>query len=251
MATKKAIASKNVTLFGAEADSLRSEFEPYDGLILVDDDPDIVVCYGGDGTLLSAEHRWPGIPKVPIRNSRRGKRMMGHPVNEVVQRLAEGALADTAFIKLRCAVADGGSASTSFSALNEVNVQLARSNAAVRFKIWIDDIPFEHGIEFIGDGFVVSTPFGSTAYYKQITRGVFYSGLGIAFKSTSELVNHVVVPETASVRIRITRGPAVLAYDNCEDFASLDTGAELLITRDESAATILTWETMTRPSDQD
>ena len=102
MATKKAIQLKNVTLFGAEADSLRSEFEPYDGLTLVDDDPDIVVCYGGDGTLLSAEHRWPGVPKVPIRNSRRGNRMMGHPVNEVVQRLADGALAETTFIKLRC-----------------------------------------------------------------------------------------------------------------------------------------------------
>lgn len=241
-----------VTLFGAEAASLRPVFDAYASLELVEEAPDVVVCYGGDGTLLSAELRWPGIPKVPIRNSRRGNKMMGHPVEEVVQRLAEGTLAATPFLKLDCQVNfRSNDRPVALTALNEINVQLGVTNTALRFKIWIDGRPFEHATEFIGDGLLASTPFGSTAYYRQITRGVFYGGLGLALKSTNELTNHVVVPESATIRIAITRGPAVLAYDNWPEYININTGDELLIQKSEQSATILTWEPMTRPSDED
>ena len=31
---------------------------------------DIILCIGGDGTLLEAERRFPGIPKLPVKDSR-------------------------------------------------------------------------------------------------------------------------------------------------------------------------------------
>ncbi|MEK7794296.1 MAG: hypothetical protein AAB353_07190 [Candidatus Hydrogenedentota bacterium] len=238
----------NVILFGADAELLRSDVERFKSLSLVSANPDAVICYGGDGTLLSAEREWPGVPKVPIRNSRRGNRMLDHPASEVIERLADGRLVPTRFTKLECDVRDGGD--THVRALNEVNVMMGRSNTAVRFKLWIDNEPFESGDELIGDGFLVSTPFGSTAYYRQITRGIFYCGLGVALKFTAEHVNHIVVREDSLIRAEITRGPASMSYDNAPGDFTLNTGDELLIRQDPQDAVVLAWQHLRRPSEE-
>ena len=239
----------NVALFGIDTEKIRPDLAAHASLTIVEDNPSAVICFGGDGTLLTAELRWPGVPKVPIRNSRRGHRMLAHPPSEIIGRLAQGTLVPTEFLKLSCTV-KGNGAHPPLAAMNEFNIQVDRPNSAIRYAFWIDDEPFERGVEIIGDGFVVSTPFGSTAYYRQITRGIFYAGLGIAFKYTSELTNHLVVPENSIIRARITRGPAVLGFDNSPNAVPLETGDELLICKDPAPAVILTLAPMRRPSDE-
>jgi len=238
-------------LFGSDAIDLKPLVDHTGGLELVDDDPEVIVCYGGDGTLLAAELLWPGLPKVPIRNSKRGLRLMPHPPEQVIHRLAEGSLFRTEYMKLQCVLRyiEQDEPQCVLSAMNEFNVHMGRINSAVRFQFWVDGEPFEDGDEIIGDGFVVSTPFGSTAYFKQITRGVVYTGMGIAFKLTTALANHVVVPETSTIRAVITRGPAILAYDNSPEFYDIKEGDELLIKRDPTPATLLTWKEMKHPTD--
>jgi len=240
-----------VLLFGAQVRDIQSEFSKFSMFEIVDERPDVVVCYGGDGTLLSAERQWPGIPKAPIRNSRRGNRCIAHPPAQVVERLARNALAPTKYMKLQCDVVRGRQAVPvhSLSAMNEVNVHMARINSALRFRMWIDDEGYRGEQEILGDGFVISTPFGSTAYFNHITRGFFHSGIGIAFKSTSEHTNHVVIPENATVRILITRGPGVLTYDNSDQYLEVAENDELNVRRHASPAILLTWEQMKYPSD--
>ncbi len=242
----------NVLLFGAESEALRPALKRHAALNEVKANPDVIVCYGGDGTLLTAELQWPSIPKVPIRNSRRGHRMMPIPPETVIEGLAEGSLKESEFIKLRCIVRppDTEEFRHRLLAMNEFNAHYGRANSAIRFRLWVDDEPFQEGAEFIGDGFLVATPFGSTAYYLQITRGIFYSGLGIAFKFTGELINHLVVPESAVIRAEITRGPATLAYDNAPDTVTLETGTNLVIDKDPNSARILTVNPMRRQSDE-
>ncbi len=238
-------------LFGAEADVLRVQFEQYPAFKLVDIDPELVVCYGGDGTLLNAELRWPGVPKVPIRNSRRGHRCIPHPPDKVIERLANHTLTRHEFVKIECRVLlDADKSPVHFlTAMNEFNVHMGNINSAVRLKVWVDDEAFAGGDEIIGDGVVVSTPFGSTAYFNQITRGIFYAGFGIAFKNTTELTSHLVVPDTVTIRVLITRGPAMLAYDNCPDYIKLDEGDMLTMVKHATPATLLTWEPMSHPTD--
>lgn len=241
-----------VLLFGDQVADIRPEVEKHREFSLVDETPEIVICYGGDGTLLTAERNWPGIPKVPIRNSLRGNRCIAHPAPLVIDRLAKGTLVRTEFMKLACSVEgrDSTRPRRPFTAMNEVNVHMARINSAVRFKIWIDDEAYTNAEEILGDGFVVSTPFGSTAYFNHITRGCFRSGIGLAFKSTSEHTNHIVVPEFSHVRILITRGPALFTYDNSDERSDLEEGDMLLVERHEKPAVLFTWETMKYPSDQ-
>jgi NAD+ kinase len=95
---------------------------------------------------------------------------------------------------------------------------------------------------------VVSTPFGSTAYYNKITRSEFYTGLGIAFNNTSEHTSHLVVPDDIEIRVQIVRGPAVLSFDNSHDYIKVKQHDELIIQKHEHPAIIYTWVPMTHPS---
>jgi NAD+ kinase len=229
-------------LFGGDSHRLQSIVESYANLALVESDPDVVVCYGGDGTLLAAELRWPGTPKVPILNSHRGHRCIPHPPEEVIQHLAEGSLIRNEYVKLLCTVNESrapGSVSP-IVALNEINVHMGHINSAVRFKLWLNEDPYDEGVEVLGDGFVVCTPFGSTAYFRHITHGIFTTGLGIAFKATGEKTNHIIVPDDTVMRIEITRGPAVLAFDSSQEYITLEEGDILNMEKHRDSATILT-----------
>ena len=232
----------NITLFGTKAENLKKSVDRHANLTLVDADPDVVVCYGGDGTLLAAEREFPGVPKVPVLNSRRGHRCIPHPAKEVLQGLAEGKLVSNSYTKIRAEVLRGDERliPAELVALNEFNVHMGLINSAVRFQLWLNGEPYENGVELLGDGFVVCTPFGSTAYFAQITRGIFTTGLGIAFKSTNAHVDHLIVPDNTEFRVRITRGPAVLAYDSADQYVQLVEDDELIVRRHHHAATILT-----------
>lgn len=233
----------NVSLFGAEANSLVPIIKSHAELTLVDTPGDVVVCFGGDGTLLAAELKWPNVPKVPIRNSRRGIRCISEPPEDIVAKLAKGELIRSEHLKLECQViyADPEKSSKNLLAINEFTVHMGRVNAAVRFKIWFDEKVFGESsdAELIGDGFMVSTPFGSTAYFNEITRGTFWTGIGVAFMFAREKTNHVVLPEDVTVRAEITRGPAILAYDNSSEYIELDEGDQLRIHRHAKPAVLL------------
>ena len=244
ISTQARNASKPVqlVLFGSQADSLAETVQKHPNLTLVDTDPDVVVCYGGDGTLLAAELNWPGIPKVPVLNSRRGHRCIPHPATDVLEGLAAGNLVSNRYTKIEGEVYREGKSLTpeSMVALNEFNVHMGLINSAVRFQLSLNGDPYDDGVELLGDGFVVCTPFGSTAYFAQITRGIFTRGIGIAFKSTNAHVDHLVVPDDTESRVRITRGPAVLAFDSADEYVRLLEGDELVVRKHAQSATILT-----------
>lgn len=240
-----------VALFGARIEDIASDIARCPEIDLVEQQPEVVVCFGGDGTLLAAEQRWPSVPKVPIRNSRHGNRCIAHPPREVIERLIANQLVRTEYLKLGGVLRGPKHTQPGhvLRAMNEFNVHMARINSAVRFKLWIDDESYGPDLEVLGDGFVISTPFGSMAYYNHITRGFFRQGIGIAFKSTSEHTNHLVVAESSVVRILITRGPALLAQDNSHDFLNILEGDELIVQRLGQPAVILTWDAMRYPCD--
>ena len=231
-----------ILLFGADTDALLPEIDNHPQLQVVDEHPKMVVSYGGDGTLLDAELAWPGVPKVPILNSKRGYRCIPHAPAEVLRHLAAGALVSNLYTKIVGVVnqEENGKGTQSLVALNEFNVHMSRINSAVRFKLWLNEDPYDHGVEILGDGFVVCTPFGSTAYFNQITRGRFTRGIGVAFKATNEHTNHIVLAEDVTVRFRITRGPAVLALDSSQEYVKLRQNDELVVRKHEPGAIILT-----------
>ena len=238
-----------VVLFGEQTEKLMPFLKQRPNLIVTENEPDAVICYGGDGTLLAAELEWPGIPKVPILNSHRGHRCIPHPPEEVLDALAQNGLVRNAYMKLECAINNGEAQhgpDFHLTCLNEFNVHMGRINSAVRFKLWINGEAFENGVEIVSDGFVVCTAFGSTAYFKAITKGIFTRGMGIAFKATTYPVNHLVLPQDANVVFQITRGPATLAFDNSIEYVALEENDTLSICRHKQNAVIMTCEPVTK-----
>jgi NAD+ kinase len=202
------------------------------GFSVVSDAPDVVLTYGGDGLLLHSEREWPGVPKLPLRNSHRGRKCDPRAVHEALERLARGDLVAVRQTKVRADVRG-----ITRVGLNDIIVHNSRPTSTVRCRVRIDGEPF--GGEVVGDGVVVATPFGSTAYYRSITRSIFHAGLGLAFNNSTEPVDHVVLPESAEIRVVITRGPALVAADNDPDPVPLEEGDEVVIRRHDAQAVIL------------
>jgi NAD kinase len=225
------IGMKRVLVLGEETGGILSLVEER-GFRVVSEDPEIVLTYGGDGLLLRSEEAWPGVPKLPLRNSRHGKKCRPDEIPRALDDLLAGRFRPVSYLKVR-----GEARGRLKVGLNDVVVHNARPTSAVRYRVRVDGDELGH--EYVGDGVVVATPFGSTAYYRAITRGSFREGLGLAFNNSTEPVDHVVVPESAEIRVLVTRGPAILVADNQRDAIDLDDGDEVVIRRDPGRAVIL------------
>ncbi|MBN1865914.1 NAD(+)/NADH kinase [Candidatus Sumerlaeota bacterium] len=214
------------------------------GLEIVDENPEVVVSYGGDGTLLAAEKLWPGVPKVALRDSERCRTCSNESNELILRHLAEDRLKRCEFLKLQATAAG-----RTLGGLNNIILRNANLTAGVRFIVRIDGDLYGEG-QIVGDGLVVSTPFGSSAYYRSITHSTFRVGIGLAFNNTIEPINHLVLSEESEIRIRVTRGPALLAGDQLPDQIDLDRDDEVLIRKAEQNAVILAYDHVKYPAHQ-
>lgn len=194
--------------------------------------PDLVVTYGGDGSLLGAEYEFPGVPKLPIRDAKSGPLCPEHDsIENALLDFAEGRLSVTALPKLE---AIAGNAV--LKGINDVFIHNVDRAGALRYRVWIDDEPYGH--EIIGDGVGMATVHGSTAYYRSITHSVFKIGMGLAFSNSTEVTNHLVLPEESVVTVKVIRGPGLLVADNSPDILEIPDGGSVTIKKSEEEAFI-------------
>ncbi len=176
------------------------------GLAVVAGEPDVVLCHGGDGTLLRAERDWPSVPKVPARVGARARLCPDHQLGAILRRLQAGELKDEALGKLELQIAGAR-----FLAMNDIVMRNESPATAVRFALHVNGL---RTAEITGDGVVFATPFGSTGYYRSITRSVVERGLGVAFNNSTEIFEPLLLSGEEPVEVSVLRGPAVLVYDN-------------------------------------
>lgn len=175
---------------------------------IVKSKPDLVISYGGDGALLGAERDFPGIPKLPLRDSCRNPQCPAHGEEKILGLLVRGRLKPAPLLKLEAAC--GGHTLT---AVNDIVLHNRVTTSAIRYRIWLDGELYANRI--VGDGLVAATPFGSTGYYRSITHSIFKLGVGLAFNNSTEPTDHLVIRDDTVIRVEILRGPAVLLADNC------------------------------------
>lgn len=221
-----------VALCGRHLDDLRGVLSglPFEE---VTEEPGLVISYGGDGSLLGAEREFPGVPKLPVRDGRTSRKCTQHSERQLLEAFLDGDLSERKLSKLE-ARADSGD---TLYGLNDVLVNKSNIASGVRYRLWLDDDLYaDHQI--VGDGIVVSTPFGSTGYYRSITHSLFRIGIGIAFNNSTEPLDHLVVPGDTSIRVEIIRGPAVLLADNSPARIELRKGDSATINRAKHSAVI-------------
>ncbi|MFA6928899.1 MAG: hypothetical protein WCT05_01125 [Lentisphaeria bacterium] len=177
-------------------------------LILVQEQPDLVISHGGDGSLLGAERLYPGIPKFPLRDRKQNPKCPLHSELDTLTRLFSGNL-EPSFLEKMVAVSDTGQ---TLQGLNDLVLSRELVSSAIRYRIWVDDTLFRPQV--VSDSLVIATPFGSTGYFQSITHGNFKAGIGLAFNNTMDGPDFTVLPPTAKIKVQILRGPALLAADN-------------------------------------
>lgn len=207
------------------------------GLSLVSQAPDVIVAYGGDGTFIGAERRFPGVPKLGIRRDSSCVKCEEHRDDQILRRLAAGELKRETLVKLEAKFRD-----RLLLAVNDVILRNHDARSAVRFRVLLGGHPVTE--EMIGDGLVVCTPFGSSAYFRSITRTVLRVGIGVAFNNCTDPLNHLVLSDEEDLTVELVRGPAELAADNHEETPVLMTGESVRIRKAPSPAVVLAVETL-------
>lgn len=215
-----------VFLFGKNAEEIKSLVRSF-GLEISDKNPEAVLSYGGDGTLMEAEFAFPKIPKLFLRGSKICKRCSPLSNEEVLKRFTEGKYGIERRIKLEAAV-NG----ETISGVNDIVIHNRDHRHAMRYNVWVNGRPINNPQnEIIGDGIVAATPFGSTGYYRSITDSFFEIGIGLAFNNSTEQVDHAVLPEDGKIKLQVVRGPAVVYADNQLKEIDLADGSEVIINK--------------------
>ena len=172
--------------------------------------PDVVVVLGGDGTMLSAVHLYPGTPLLGLNLGSLGYLASVEEVNfdAAIAALAEGRYT----ISFRTALRTRG-----VNALNDVVVSRGVSGHAIRLAFSVDGEPVTR---FVADGLVVATPTGSTAYSLS-------AGGPVLEPSLDCLCLTPICPHTLTSRPVIFRGDSVIRLSNI-----LSKGTSVYVTAD-------------------
>ena len=188
-------------------------------------DTDLVISLGGDGTLLRAARSvfGCGVPVLGVNLGSLGflTSMSGADVEDGLRRVLRGEYAieerRTLYAEVR---APGGDVRRSFAVLNDVVVHKAGAAQVIRLDLWVgpeDDLD-EIG-SFSGDGVILATPTGSTAYSLS-------AGGPIVVPRMNCLLVTPILPHTLAVR------PLVVPGDEEITVTALDRGEPLYLTVD-------------------
>ena len=225
-----------VQVVGHEADGFLDKVRRH-GFELVPHRPDVIVAYGGDGTFIGAERHYPGVPKLGVRRDATCLKCERHRDDVVLERLRRNALEPSFLAKL-----EGSWDAHTVVAVNDIILRNSDARSAVRFRVRLNGQAVTE--ELIGDGIVLCTPFGSSAYFRSITRTVIRTGIGVAFNNCTDLLNHLVIADDDMIEIEVTRGPATLAADNDHRTHDLGEGDILKVLRAAEQAHVLAVDTL-------
>ena len=220
-----------VAVVGYRKDYFEDEIRKEKKIELTDNNPDIVIAFGGEGTFLYSEMIYSGIPKVLVYHSSKCRSCKNHNYRKIVKALVDGDFKIVEFIKIQASV-NG----KKLVGLNEISIHYLPP-LAIRFDAYINNKLISK--ECIGDGLVVSTPYGSSGYFYSITRKTFKKGLGMAFNNLVNNIKAKIVPDNSTVKVKIVRGPGVLCTDCNKEVIPLKTGDVVKIQKHSNYARIL------------
>jgi len=225
---------EKVLVVSRTEESQVKDFLVKSGFKIVKRNPDFVVCYGGDGTILFSERRFPQVPKLVVKraNIYRKFHYTLHDVKNVLSKVRDGKFRIQKEIKLETKLEN-----EELIGLNEIQIRAKLPTCAIRFSISVDGKKFDN---LIGDGIIVATPFGSTGYYKSTGGWQFREGIGISFNNLhNKKIKSFVVPESSLIRAKVTRGPTWVLADNYEKFFELKDNVAITIRKSTSVANFI------------
>lgn len=214
--------------------------------LIDDNNPDIVIVFGGDGTILRSEQRYPSIPKLTFRDSEHGTKCTYDSgiASEILNHIISGKYTNRMQEEPKLEAYYNG---ITLHALNEIQIHNKNPQQAIRFQLLIDGKPSYSVKEIIGDGILICTPFGSSGYYKSITGksidknhiiGDSSKLMGFALNNPYNIhdFKYGTTPITSEITIDITRGDGWLLADNNDFMIPVTTGVHITIKKSMQTA---------------
>lgn len=201
---------------------------------IVKRNPDFIVCYGGDGTILFSEREFPQVPKLVVKRTNICRKCdyTLPQIKNILAKMRNGKFILQKEIKMEAKIKN-----RKLVGLNEIQVHTQLPIYAIRFSLFVNEKEFSN---LIGDGAIIATPFGSTGYYKSTGGNQFKKGIGISFNNLhNKRIKSFVVSESSTIRVKVNRGPAWILADNNEKFLELKDNDVSIIEKSESVANFI------------
>lgn len=190
-----------------------------DALKIDNDNPDIVISIGGDGTLMSAFHKYFNlIDHVGFLGLHTGH--LGFytwhdlPIEKIISTLSQPKIPMTPDPLVQATVTLENGKKLILTALNEITFR--RSIQTIKADVYINKDLFE---KFNGDGLCVSTPTGSTAYNKSLGGAIVSPTLrAIQMSEMSSINNQVYRTISSSIVLGDRESITVIPKPGLEDY---------------------------------
>jgi len=202
---------------------------------------DAIVTIGGDGTVLFAQQQAPDVPVLGINLGGIGFLADVSPKDapKAVRRMAAGELPIHERERLATQVAD----KRLRDALNEAAVSPAEAGKSLMFRVLVDG---KLAMRTQGDGVIVATPTGSTAYALAAGGPILDPSLDVLaivpVCVVRQRVSPLVVPAESVIRVELMRPDrrALVVIDG-QRAAEVDPADELVFRRSERPAKFFKW----------
>jgi len=200
---------------------------------------DAIVTIGGDGTVLLAQQKAPDVPVLGINMGGRGFLADVGPAE--AQKAMRKLLAGELPVRERAKLAIEIAGKRLLDALNEAVVRAASVGHMLAYEVLVDGEVVE---DTRGDGLIVATPTGSTAY--SLAAGgpivdIRLDALVITPICTSRpYAAPLVVPGDSRIEVKIKRRDATVIVDG-QFAAKVEPGDKLLFHRSEKSAKFFGW----------
>ncbi|MEM7081822.1 MAG: NAD(+) kinase [Pseudomonadota bacterium] len=169
---------------------------------------DLVIAVGGDGTMLQAAHliRRASLPLLGINRGRRGflADILPHEVEDGLGSILRGEFVRESRMLLQATLRHGNDVKQSQVALNDIVVQRGAMGQMLDFDVRVDGAYVN---THRGDGLIISTPTGSTAYALSSGGPIMQPGLNAV--AMVPICPHtlsdrpVVIPGNSHIEIRV------------------------------------------------
>ncbi|MGI6177006.1 MAG: NAD(+)/NADH kinase [Eubacterium sp.] len=228
--------AKNIFIYGSDTDtSKKTSFElkeklratDYEITDKIDGDTELIVCIGGDGTFLELIHvlDFPQVPIIGINTGHLGffQEIQPESLDEFIKDYVAGRYSLQRMETVEAVVTHDG-VKEKFRGLNEIVVASAANYAySAHFDVSIGGSFIER---FSGDGLIISTPAGSTAYNYSLGGSIvdprlkLLQATPIAPMNTTayrSFTSSIMLPPDLSLGIKPmlygTKGAITIAYD--------------------------------------
>jgi NAD kinase len=175
----------------------------------------VVISYGGDGTLLRTFHQNPDKSILPIRDYGMCEKHAGI-INDVLNGTEFSKAQFKLYLSdlLKC---------DNQVAISEIQMTSIDPTCCLRFDVYVNNKIYMENV--ISNGFIISTRLGATGYFKSVARTIFRDGYGLGFICPTYGINNLVLKSTDTIDIVFRRScEAYLCFDHMKSSQVFNAG---------------------------